>query len=111
MQRPSKPPSLQDPPINSEDLASLPEETLLHSIRTRYAKDVIYTHIGASAVLSVNPNKTLASSSDAAVIAHCVYASDTSPEKGKRAAHLFDIGESCYRHMRNDKQDQSVIIK
>lgn len=95
----------------NEDIKGQDESQLIQTIKSRYSQDLVYTHVGASAVVSVNPLKTLGSNSDATIASYVKHAVDTAPEKKELQAHVFDIAESCYRHMRKDRSDQAVIIK
>ena len=59
--------SLRQSVSGFEDLIQLPilnDDSIFENMKTRYNDDQIYTFIGSSAILSINPFKSIESSSD-----------------------------------------------
>jgi myosin-5 len=100
--KPVNPPNLDGVGDNTQ-LMHLHEPSLLHNVRYRYEKDLIYTYTGYI-LIAVNPYKTL----------HCFSDDDMHEYIGKsigvRPPHLFAIADRAYRSMKVDGCSQSVII-
>jgi myosin heavy subunit len=88
------------------EMSEINEATILHNLRLRHAKDVIYTNIG-SILISVNPFKFTNSiyTQDQVV----VYAK-AAKTGAKVAPHIFALAEAAFRGIRDDYQDQSILI-
>ncbi|KAJ3056155.1 hypothetical protein HK097_007879 [Rhizophlyctis rosea] len=98
---------------NKEDLVllgSTREEDIITNIRDRYARNQVFTRIGATTVLAVNPVKTLESFSDNTSNEYAKWAKDTSEDKQPLPAHIFDLAASAFNHMLRNQQDQSIIF-
>lgn len=98
-------------PGETDDLASLPnleEGSLLEELRTRYAKNKIYTYVG-DILVAINPYQDLE-----------LYTKSISDQyKGKRRAdnppHLFAIADSSYQSLQtgntiSGKRNQCIVI-
>ncbi|EGG13950.1 myosin IB [Cavenderia fasciculata] len=90
----------------TDDLVMLPkisEEEIVENLKKRYMNDFIYTNIGP-VLISVNPFRNLGNAGDDYVDAY----------RGKHAQevppHLYQLAESAYRAMKNDQENQCVII-
>lgn len=85
------------------ELSNLSEAAVLHNLRMRYQKDIIYTYSGLFLVV-INPYKRLPIYNPEIVELY----------KGKRrnevAPHVFATSDSAYRSMLNDKINQSILI-
>lgn len=89
------------------------EGALLHSVRTRYKRQQIYTSIGTPILLSVNPYQKLKIFTTSVARKYREYSRsirsggsiDQRPEP-----HLFMVAEESYQDMLIDNKNQCVII-
>ncbi|KAJ3298077.1 hypothetical protein HK104_011190 [Borealophlyctis nickersoniae] len=98
---------------SKEDLLLLPstkEEDVLANFKDRYSRNQVFTRIGATALVAVNPVKTLESFSDTTCTQYAEWAKDTSEDKQPLPAHVFELASSVFYHMLRNQQDQSIII-
>ena len=98
---------------NVANLAQLPNVTddlIAACLRERFLKDSIYTHVGSSAIVAVNPHKYIASSSDAVLVTYAQEYRDTSPTKIYKEPHVFQIANNAYYNMRRTGQDQCILL-
>ncbi|RPD61627.1 glycosyltransferase family 2 protein [Lentinus tigrinus ALCF2SS1-7] len=95
------------------DLATLSpvsEDIIVSCIRERFMTDNIYTNIGTSALVAVNPHKYVPSNSDAVLHKYAAEYRDTSPDKVRLPPHIFQLANNAYYHMRRTAQDQSILL-
>ncbi|CUS20790.1 LAQU0S01e14708g1_1 [Lachancea quebecensis] len=102
-------PLLRNPPILEaiEDLTSLSylnEPAVLHAIKARYGQLNIYTYSGI-VLIATNPFDRVEQ----------LYSQDmiqayAGRRKGELEPHLFAIAEEAYRLMKNDKQNQTIVV-
>ena len=91
---------------DTEDLlkmGELHEGALLRSVRKRHSNDEIYTFIGGSVVLSLNPWKFTIPN----------YTSDRIPyyaSGGRNPPHIWCIGKTAYEDMMLTKKNQTVLV-
>ncbi|KZS96924.1 glycosyltransferase family 2 protein [Sistotremastrum niveocremeum HHB9708] len=98
---------------NETDLTKLPtisDDVILSCIRDRFMTDQIYTAIGTSAVVSINPYKYVNSSADAVMVKYAAEYRDTAEEKTYLPPHVFQLANNAYYHMRRTGQDQGILI-
>eukprot|EP01060_Flectonema_neradi_P032331 TRINITY_DN5116_c0_g1_i2.p1 TRINITY_DN5116_c0_g1~~TRINITY_DN5116_c0_g1_i2.p1 ORF type:complete len:1830 (+),score=458.32 TRINITY_DN5116_c0_g1_i2:42-5531(+) len=84
-------------------MGELHEGALLRCVRKRHANDEIYTFIGGSVVLSLNPWKFTIPS----------YTPDRIPfyaSGGKDPPHIWCIGKTAYENMLMTKTNQTVLV-
>lgn len=81
----------------------LTENALLHNLRIRYRRDLIYTYV-SSILISVNPFKLLPIYTPEIL--------DTYRKGGSRGKppHIFAVADNAYNNLINDKKNQSVVI-
>ena len=79
------------------------EPMIQNNLRLRFQKHQIYTNIG-TILISVNPFKRLPLYTPSVI--------DDYIHKGKRdmPPHVFNIAEAAFRHLMDDKSDQSILI-
>eukprot|EP01038_Epipyxis_sp_PR26KG_P010085 gene10085-13552_t len=103
------------------NISSLNERSILHILRIRFAKDLIYTNI-SSILISVNPFKRLDLYSDKFKAKFFISNSDdnyileddvtlTNSEKLKLKSHIYAISREAYRNMLLSKSDKQMLKK
>ncbi|CCE65834.1 hypothetical protein TPHA_0N00540 [Tetrapisispora phaffii CBS 4417] len=107
--RASSLPLLRNPPIleSTEDLTSLSylnEPAVLHAIKQRYSQLNIYTYSGI-VLIATNPFDRVDQLYSQEMIQ--AYAGK---RRGELEPHLFAIAEEAYRLMKNDKQNQTIVV-
>ncbi|KAJ3307568.1 hypothetical protein HDU76_004534, partial [Blyttiomyces sp. JEL0837] len=97
-----------------EDLILLPkpvgDESIVSTLKERYAQGQIFTRVGSSTMVVVNPVHNVATTSDETSRQYAEWAQDTSSDKVPLPAHVFDFAASVFYHMLREQQDQSIII-
>lgn len=99
---------------NIIDLASLPtisDDIIVSCLRERFLSDNIYTRIGSSAIVALNPHKYVPSNSDAILHKYAGEYRDTSENKTPLPPHIFQLANNAYYHMRRTTQDQAIILR
>jgi hypothetical protein len=86
---------------NLVDLDELSEGAILHHIRNRFAKKLIYTHVG-SILVAVNPFENLSIYGDRDV-RKAFEATNPYP-------HVFVTAAVAYQQLRSNEKNQSVLI-
>ena len=96
------------------DLASLSpiaDDVIVTCLRERFMTDTIYTNIGSSALVAVNPHKYVASNADSILQKYAANYRDTTENKTTLPPHIFQLANNAYYHMRRTALDQSLIIR
>ena len=96
------------------DLATLPsvsDDIIVSCIRERFMSDTIYTNIGTSALVAVNPHKYVPSNSDAVLQKYAAEYRDTVHPKVPLPPHIFQLTNNAYYHMRRTAQDQCILLR
>ena len=96
------------------DLATLPsvsDDVIVACIRERFMADTIYTNVGTSALIAVNPHKYVPSNSDSVLQKYAAEYRDTTPTKVPLPPHIFQLANNAYYHMRRTAQDQCIILR
>jgi len=91
-------------------LQNVTEDVLVACLRERFLNDVIYTGLGSSAVVALNPHKYVASNSDAVLATYAHEYRETAPTKALQPPHIFQLANNAYYNMRRTNQDQSVLF-
>ena len=95
------------------DLATLPsvsDDIIVSCLHERFLSDNIYTNVGTSAIVAVNPHKYVASNSDAVLQKYAAEYRDTTSTKVPLPPHIFQLANNAYFHMRRTTQDQSIVL-
>lgn len=96
---------------NKYDLSQLSQQTedeLTACLKSAFQNNVIYSRIGDSALVAINPYKTLPLQS----IQYVAEYKDTGSELLEPLpAHIFKLTNQAYLHMRRTGIDQSLILK
>ncbi|KAH9947887.1 glycosyltransferase family 2 protein [Amylocystis lapponica] len=91
-------------------LSPVSEDIIVSCIRERFMSDNIYTSIGTSAIVAVNPHKYIPSNSDSVLHKYAAEYRDTSQGKETLPPHIFQLANNAYYHMRRTTQDQSILL-
>ena len=95
------------------------EESVLHSIKTRFkVSSKIFTQIGAPILISVNPYKRLPIFNvgyaqkirDYSIKVRGLQKPTKNPYPDNPGPHLFAIAEDCFQQLIIDQKNQSIII-
>ncbi|KAF7292507.1 Glycosyltransferase family 2 protein [Mycena kentingensis (nom. inval.)] len=95
------------------DLALLPnpsDDAIVTCLRERFLSDTIYTSIGSSGLVALNPHKYVPASGDAVLHKYAAEYRDTSEDKQPLPPHIFQLANNAYYHMRRTAQDQSMLF-
>lgn len=96
------------------DLATLSpvsDDIIVACLRERFMTDVIYTNIGSSAIVAVNPHKYVPSNADSILHKYAAEYRDTSPAQAPMPPHVFQLANNSYYHMRRTNQDQCILLR
>ena len=99
---------------NTPDLAtlsSISDDIIVSCLRERYAKEVIYTSIGSSAIVALNPHQYVPSNADTILTKYAAEYRNTSPDKEYLPPHIFQLANNAYYHMRRTQQDQCILLR
>lgn len=92
-------------------LSPISDDIIVACLRERFMADSIYTGIGMSGIISLNPHKYLSSTSDAVLQKYAAFYRDTSDQKEELPPHVFQIANNAYYHMRRTTQDQCIVLR
>ncbi|KAJ7840428.1 glycosyltransferase family 2 protein [Mycena leptocephala] len=81
-------------------LQNLSDDVIVACLRERFMTDSIYTNIGSSGLVALNPHKYVNTSADS--VMH--------KRQAASPAHIFQLANNAYYHMRRTTQDQSIIF-
>lgn len=79
-------------------------ESILHNLTLRYNEDKIYTSIGPSILVAVNPYKTLP------IYTNEILHSYTDHTHGQMPPHMYALADLIYRNMTATGGNQSVVV-
>jgi chitin synthase len=79
--------------------------------RLEAARDLskLYTNIGASGLVALNPHKYVSSNTDSILQKYAAEYRNSSEHKELLPSHIFQIANNAY-HMRRTMQDQSIVF-
>ncbi|KAJ6488481.1 glycosyltransferase family 2 protein [Mycena vitilis] len=97
-------------PIDRLRLSSLSDDSIVACLRERFMTDTIYTSIGTSGLVALNPHKYVNSSADSVMHKYAANYRDTSPDEDSLPPHIFQLANNAYYHMRRTTQDQSIVF-
>ncbi|KAF8121277.1 P-loop containing nucleoside triphosphate hydrolase protein [Boletus edulis] len=104
------PSSSRLPTTHEASLSVISDDVIVTCLRERFMSDTIYTNIGSSALVAVNPHKYVASNADSLLQKYAAYYRDTTENKTPLPPHIFQLANNAYYHMRRTIQDQSLIM-
>ncbi|XP_050299699.1 unconventional myosin-XVIIIa isoform X2 [Anthonomus grandis grandis] len=91
----------------AEDLAALRhlnESSVLHTLRQRYATNLIHTYAGCGTLLVINPMAPLAIYSEKVVALFKGCKSEDMPP------HIYSMAQSAFHNMQSSRRDQSIVF-
>ncbi|KAJ6489438.1 glycosyltransferase family 2 protein [Mycena vulgaris] len=91
-------------------LSSLSDDVIVACLRERFMSDTIYTNIGSSGLVALNPHKYVPTSADSVMHKYAAEYRDTNEDKETLPPHIFQLANNAYYHMRRTTQDQSIIF-
>jgi len=96
---------------NLAGLSPISDDIIVACLRERFMTDHVYTNIGSSGVVALNPHKYVASNSDSMLHKYAAEYRDSSEHKEKLPPHVFQIANNAYYHMRRTTQDQCILFR
>ncbi|KAF4613327.1 hypothetical protein D9613_010804 [Agrocybe pediades] len=91
-------------------LSSVSDDIIVACIRERFMTDTIYTNIGTSGLVALNPHKYVSSNADSILHKYAAEYRDTSENKEPLPPHIFQLANDAYYHMRRTTQDQCIVF-
>ncbi|KAF8872468.1 glycosyltransferase family 2 protein [Infundibulicybe gibba] len=91
-------------------LASISDDIIVACLRERFMADTIYTNIGSSALVALNPHKYVSTSADSIMHKYAAEYRDTSEHREKLPPHIFQTANNAYYHMKRTTQDQCLVF-
>ena len=92
-------------------LSPLSDDVVVACLRERFMSDNIYTNIGTSGLVALNPHKYVASNSDSVLHKYAAEYRDTSEHQERLPPHIFQTANDAYYHMRRTTQDQCILFR
>ena len=91
-------------------LSPVSDDIVVACLRERFMSDSIYTGIGSSCLVALNPHKYVSSTSDAILQKYASEYRDSSEHKEYQPPHIFQLANNAYYHMRRTTQDQCILL-
>ncbi|KAI0062534.1 glycosyltransferase family 2 protein [Artomyces pyxidatus] len=91
-------------------LSPISDDIIVSCLRERFMSDTIYTNIGTSALVALNPHKYVSSNADSILHKYAAEYRNTADGKERLPPHIFQLANNAYYHMRRTTQDQSIIL-
>ncbi|PPQ79006.1 hypothetical protein CVT25_002315 [Psilocybe cyanescens] len=91
-------------------LSPISDDIIVACLRERFMTDTIYTNIGTSGLVALNPHKYVASTSDALLHKYAAEYRDSSEHQDRLPPHIFQTANNAYYHMRRTTQDQCLVF-
>jgi len=91
-------------------LSPVSDDIIVSCLRERFLTDNIYTNVGTSALVAVNPHKYVSSNADSVLHKYAAEYRDTSQDKIPLPPHIFQLANNAYYHMRRTTQDQCILL-
>jgi len=91
-------------------LSPVSDDIIVACLRERFMTDTIYTSIGASGLVALNPHKYVSSNADSVLHKYAADYRDPSDHKEPLPPHIFQIANNAYYHMRRTTQDQCFVF-
>ncbi|KAJ7080469.1 glycosyltransferase family 2 protein [Mycena epipterygia] len=95
---------------NLAALSALSDDAIVACLRERFMSDTIYTNIGSSGLVALNPHKYVPTSADSIMHKYAAEYRNTSDDKEMLPPHIFQLANNAYYHMKRTTQDQAIIF-
>ena len=92
-------------------LSPIADDIIVSCLRERFMADNIYTNIGTSGLVSLNPHKYVPTNADSVLQKYAAEYRDTSEHKEPLPPHIVQIANNAYYHMRRTTQDQCLLFR
>lgn len=92
-------------------LSSISDDILVACLRERFMTDTIYTNIGTSSLVALNPHKYVSSNADSVLHKYAAEYRDSSDHQERLPPHIFQTANNAYYHMRRTTQDQCLVFR
>lgn len=96
---------------DADDLATLTDDNLSACLRNRYDTSRIYTLLGSSRLVAVNPYKHVPVNDDNVGLEYVAAYKDLQQQQPRPQPHLFDLVNRAYFYMRRTGTDQAMVIR
>ncbi|KAF9048289.1 glycosyltransferase family 2 protein [Hymenopellis radicata] len=90
-------------------LSPISDDIIVACLRERFMTDNVYTAVGTSGLVALNPHKYIPSNSDSVMHKYAAEYRDTSDNKTAQPPHIFQLANNAYYHMRRTNQDQCIV--
>jgi chitin synthase len=92
------------------NLSPVSDDIVVSCIRERFMTDNVYTNVGTSVLVAVNPHKYVSTNADSVLHKYAAEYRSTSKDKEPLPPHIFQLANNAYYHMKRTTQDQSIIL-
>ena len=92
-------------------LSPISDDIVVACLRERFMTDIIYTNVGTSAIVALNPHKYVSSNADSILHKYAAEYRDSSEHKERLPPHIFQLANNAYYHMRRTTQDQAIVFR
>ncbi len=92
-------------------LQTISDDSIVSCIRERFLSDNIYSNIGSSSLVAVNPHKYVPSNADSVLMKYAAEYRETQDSKEALPPHIFQLANNAYFHMRRTGQDQAIVLR
>ncbi|KAF9531219.1 glycosyltransferase family 2 protein [Crepidotus variabilis] len=92
------------------NLSPISDDIIMACLRERFMSDNIYTNIGTSGLVALNPHKYVEANSDAVLNQYAAEYRNTAEHKERLPPHIFQLANNAYFHMRRTTQDQCIVL-
>ncbi|KAJ7594228.1 glycosyltransferase family 2 protein [Mycena floridula] len=96
--------------VDLSKLSPVSDDIIVACLRERFMADVIYTNVGTSSIVALNPHKYVASNSDSIMHKYAAEHRDTSGLREPLGPHIFQLANNTYYHMKRTTRDQCIIF-
>lgn len=100
-----------EPVTDLATLSPVSDDIIVSCLRERFMTDNVYTAIGSSALVAVNPHKYISTNADSVLQKYAAEYRDTSGDKEPLAPHVFQLANNAFYHMRRTNQDQCILMR
>jgi chitin synthase len=92
-------------------ISPVSDDIIVSCLRERFMSDSVYTNVGSSGLVAVNPHKYISSNADSVMYKYAAEYRDTEDGKEKLPPHVFQLAGNAYYHMRRTTQDQCLLFR